>query len=189
MASRLRFDWERALRADTTVTGSRLLVLLTLGTYMGNDGTRAHPGQRQLAEQTGLSERTVRGHLASAVADGWIVERYRGHRTGDGRGLASVFDAAVPVISTGTPVPVEDEISTGNGATSTGKPRVSTGSPIVSTGTGLPPTVPQQSSSQHSSSNTPASEATCGDCEDGLRWLDSTTYELCDCRPPSSQRR
>lgn len=103
-----RFSWERRLRADGGVFGTRLLVLLTLGTWMDADGGSARAGQPLLAVSSGLAERTVRQHLAAAVAEGWLELVQRGHRVGE-RSVASCYAATVP---TGAPVPV-DEGSTG----------------------------------------------------------------------------
>ena len=118
-----RFTWERQLRASADVTGTRLLVLLMLATWMDADGQNARPGQALLAEATGLADRTVRAHLASAVEDGWLVLERRGHRAGT-VAVASCYRATVPnrhprtgwesPTGTTTPVgPVENQTPTG----------------------------------------------------------------------------
>lgn len=98
-----RFVWEHRLRAAEDVTGTRLLVLLALGTWMNADGSNGRPGHARLAGETGLSERTVRHHLAAAVESGWLVQVQRGHRVGE-RAVASCYEATTP---TGGPVPVD----------------------------------------------------------------------------------
>ncbi len=111
-----RFKWERALRQSGLPPSTRL-VLLALASYMDTDGTRAFPSQLTLARDTGLSDRTVRGHLARAIAEGWLVCIARGHRRGDGTTRSNSYAAKIPdhctvEKSTGGAVPV-DNASTG----------------------------------------------------------------------------
>jgi len=91
-----KWDWEEAVRSDQAVTGNLLLVLLTFSTYTSEKVPQAFPGEARLAEATGLSRVTVRRHLATAREEGWLLQVKRGHRTGDGRGLASVYERALP---------------------------------------------------------------------------------------------
>jgi hypothetical protein len=146
-----RFLWERQLRASADVAGVRLLVLLTLGTYMDADGSGARPSQASLATATGQSERTVRRHLAAARAGGWVTLERRGHRRGDGGSHSSSYRASVPAghqwpveaVSTGQPGP-EEAASTGHAGPversqpATGGPQPATGD--RSTGHPCPPT-------------------------------------------------
>ena len=135
-----RFAWERALRGVEGPTGVRLLVLLTLGTYMNSDGTNAAVSQATLAAATGQADRTVRQHLAAAVEEGWLERTRRGHRRGDGTPVTSVYRASLPARirqlseeSTGTGSPVEEDL---NRQETTSQPaREGT-----STGAGVPPT-------------------------------------------------
>lgn len=149
-----RFTWERALRADPRITGIRLMILLTLGTYMDADGTNARPPQKALAADTGLRERAVRGHLSWAVAHGWLVVVQRGHHIiNTGRSVASLYRASAPqpapehrfydLPTTGTPEPVQ-ETSTGTELPVEpvdNSPQPARNGPT--TGTGVPPTTDQ----------------------------------------------
>jgi hypothetical protein len=135
-----RFRWERALRSDDQTRGTRLLVLLALGTYMDADGTNASVSQATLAAATGQGDRTIRQHLTAAVEDGWLVRTRRGHRRGDGVGMTSSYRASLPArvrqlseASTGTVQPVEDDLNRQHDASQPADQ-------VVSTGTGLPPT-------------------------------------------------
>lgn len=112
----LRDRWEQQLRADPAVAGMMLLVLLALATYGDRDGTRVTAGQRRLGTDTGLSERTVRRHLDTAVQLGYLAQVSRGHRRWDGQGSATVYRLALPQPvtgdrysddSTGQPCPVD----------------------------------------------------------------------------------
>lgn len=136
-----RYDWERALRSSD-VTGSALLVLLVLATHMDADGTNGRPSQATLAEQTGLSKRSVRQYLADAVEAGWLVQVSRGHRRGDGTTAASCYSTSQPatdrhlsVVSTGDTPPLDDYLNRQDEAS---QPAGSD----TSTGDGLPPTNP-----------------------------------------------
>jgi hypothetical protein len=135
-----RFEWERRLRASASVTGTRLLVLLALATYMDADGAGARPTQQTLAKAIGLQERAVRGHLTTAIADGWIERTHKGRQ-----GSASVYRATIPAAEVedqpaspcrlevgGTEVPV----SAPNRHLDVAQPA----SPRRHTGTGMPPT-------------------------------------------------
>lgn len=93
-----RFVWERALRRCETVTGTRLLVLLMLGTHIDGKSGTARPSQATLARDTGLKERAVRQHLAGAVTDHWLILVRRGGRHGD-RPVASVYRPRIPKFS------------------------------------------------------------------------------------------
>lgn len=96
MSDASRFDWERHLREDETVIGNRLLVLLTLGTYMDNNGERARPAVTTLAAKTGLHPGTISRHLKAARSAGWLEQVSRGGRRGDGVAVTSLYRATVP---------------------------------------------------------------------------------------------
>lgn len=143
-----RFNWERALRGDEGPTGTRLLVLLTLATYMNADGTNASASQATLARATGQAARTVRQHLAAAVEDGWLERTRRGHRRGDGVNVTSSYDASLPArvrqlrqpeehpeaqVSTGTATPLEEVLYRQEDASLPARDSTSTGA-------GVPPT-------------------------------------------------
>lgn len=146
-----RFDWERALRADPAITGTRLLVLLTVGTCMDANGTNARPSQATIASDTGLKERAVRGHLSWAVSNGWLVLIQRGHRIiNSDRSVASLYRACTP--QPAPPCRLHDDSTTG-GAMPVVDDTTGTSEPVVedgeapqparngpTTGTPVPPT-------------------------------------------------
>lgn len=112
---KLRDRWEQQLRADPAVTRTLLLVLLTVATYGDRDGSGITTGQARLCAVTGLKETTVRRQLVSGIELGYLVRLSRGHRRGDGNGVPSVYQLALPAThdrlsgeSTGHPLPVED---------------------------------------------------------------------------------
>jgi len=145
-----RFSWEKAVRCSPEVVGTRMLVLLTVATYMDNETGKARPSQATLAADVGITDRAVRGHLTSAVMDGWLLLLARGHRLGDGTSVSSIYKAAIPagaaheqVASTGTGVPPEDDLNR-NGGTGRESLNRNVGAPQpeagrASTGTGVPP--------------------------------------------------
>lgn len=155
-----RFKWEQALRATEVVHGLRLLVLLTLGTYMDADGGGARPSLKTLAKAAGLSERTVRRHLDTARTDGYLTRERRGHRLGDGNSSSSAYRAVLPYISIELAQPVTpDRLSPSQPVTSDrlsgpdealnrseAAPQPVTGAPQPVTGDRLP-----RSSTDHSS--------------------------------------
>lgn len=98
------FEWQRAVRDDPTITGTRMLVLLTVGVHLDGSG---YLGIDQVAASTGLGERTVRRHLAWARHTGWLYRSRRGHRLGSGQPIASEYRLTIP--STGQSRPVEDD--------------------------------------------------------------------------------
>ena len=157
-----RFTWERQLRASDGVVGTRLLVLLTLATWMDADGGNAHPGHALVAEVTGLAERTVRQHLAGAVEEGWLELVRRGHRAGTVP-VASCYRATIPTgarlpvgevpsgveppvgpVDNGTPTGTTVPVGPVDTTTPTGTPTPQGDSqpapPRFPTGTGAPPT-------------------------------------------------
>jgi hypothetical protein len=52
--------------------------MLTLSLHMNQEGASCFPSTRTLADETGLSERTVISHLAMAVATEWLTRDIRG---------------------------------------------------------------------------------------------------------------
>lgn len=149
-----RFTWERQLLKADDVSGTLLLVLLVLASHMDRESGRARPSQATIAAAAGLSDRAVRGHLATAVESGWLLVESRGHRRGDGTTVASTYRATTPetVASTGTGEPVEDKVNRNDGAgredlnRNLAVPQPEAGG--TSTGTGLPPISLEQSEEQ-----------------------------------------
>ena len=84
--------WRKAIRGSLLPPASRH-VLLTLSDYMNLDGTRGFPGGERLANDTGLSSRTVYRALSTAVGAGFLDVVAHG----GGRGRATHYVAALPV--------------------------------------------------------------------------------------------
>jgi hypothetical protein len=80
-ASNLALAWMRAVASKAgPVEPTSRHVLLTLATHMDKHG-RAYPSHKLLAEETGLTERSVGQHLRLAESAGWI-RVYEKHRPG-----------------------------------------------------------------------------------------------------------
>ena len=78
MSSGALFDWMRATMKSDLPSGTKH-VLLALGIRMNpRSAGAAWPSQAQLARDTGMSERTVRDHVAEAVREGWLEKERRG---------------------------------------------------------------------------------------------------------------
>lgn len=104
-----QYAWQNAVRSSPEITGTRLLVLLTLSTYMTPDG-KAHPSIETLMKNLGVkSDKTIRSQLQWARQNGWL-EVKRGGRRGDGRVEANEYQASLPV----THITGREETSTGN---------------------------------------------------------------------------
>lgn len=76
-AENVALAWMRAVR-ESDLKKTTKLVLLTLGTRMDPDGSSCFPSTRTLADDTGLSRRTVEKHLREAASQDWIDRRERG---------------------------------------------------------------------------------------------------------------
>ena len=90
MANEL-FAWQRALRDESNLPQLTKHVLLTLSTYMKQDGTGAFPAQQTLADACGVSVRTVRKHLADAIEAGWIEKVRQGRHVGRGSSYSNEY--------------------------------------------------------------------------------------------------
>jgi len=67
-----RYSWERAVISERgPASGTTRHVLLTLATHVDRELV-AFPSVETLTDESGLSNRTVRTHLAIAERDGWI---------------------------------------------------------------------------------------------------------------------
>lgn len=86
--------WRSAI-CDSGLPSTTRHVALTLSLYMNERGGSAHPGAVALAHDTGLSERSVRGHLADLTAGGWLTLVEQGGLKGDRR-VANSYQAAIP---------------------------------------------------------------------------------------------
>lgn len=77
-ARKLLFVWRWLIASDQGPDSPTTRhVLITLSLHMADDGSRAYPSERCLAEETGLSERAVGIHLQRAVDAGWITRKPR----------------------------------------------------------------------------------------------------------------
>lgn len=90
MANEL-FAWQRALRDESGLPQLTKHVLLTLSTYMKQDGTGAFPAQQTLADACGVSVRTVRKHIADAIEAGWIEKVRQGRHVGRGSSYSNEY--------------------------------------------------------------------------------------------------
>lgn len=73
-------------------------VALTVSLYMSELGDSAYPGAARLVNDTGLSERTIRDHLAALVEAGWLELVHKGGQAGD-RKTANEYRANIPDLS------------------------------------------------------------------------------------------
>jgi hypothetical protein len=72
-------------------------VLVEVFNYTNASGGHAHPGERRLAEDTGLAVRSVRAHLKWLTDNGYLKKGPRGHGGGgQGPGWATVYAVALP---------------------------------------------------------------------------------------------
>jgi DNA-binding transcriptional ArsR family regulator len=76
-----RFRWEKDVLRCVLPPMTKL-VALVLATYADADGGNAHPGEDRLAVACGLSDRTVRDHLARLRDLGLIERTFSGSAAG-----------------------------------------------------------------------------------------------------------
>lgn len=88
-----RFAWERQV-LKTPLPPMTKLVALALATYGNKAGRNAHPGNKVLANDLGLSDRTVERHLGVLRDVGLINRVFRGSAAGRQR-LADVYELVV----------------------------------------------------------------------------------------------
>jgi hypothetical protein len=85
-------------------------VLVEVFNYTDESGRHAYPGERRLAEDTGMSQRTVRDHLKWLAHNGYLIKGARGHGGGGrGQGIATVYAVDLPA---GCPLPTGEIPST-----------------------------------------------------------------------------
>lgn len=89
------FRWRDALAAHGPDEPAVHLVALRLSTYMDDDGSNAYPGATRLARETRLHVSTVRRHLRTLVAAGWLEQTETGGQRGEAR-RANAYQAAIP---------------------------------------------------------------------------------------------
>lgn len=76
-----RFEWERLVRR-VKMHPTTKLVALTLASYGNRNGTNAHPGNRLLAADCCIHERSVERHLEWLRDHGLIFRTFRGSAAG-----------------------------------------------------------------------------------------------------------
>jgi DNA-binding transcriptional ArsR family regulator len=86
-----KVQWEKSLLRRSKLHLSALGVGVLLASYGNEDGTSIHPSQETLAEDLGVSARTVGKWLGALKDSGWIIEEFRGIP-----GAASRYRLAVP---------------------------------------------------------------------------------------------
>lgn len=73
------FEWRRLIASKNgPPSPTTRHLLLTASLHMDEKGESCFPSTRTIAEETGLSERSVICHLAMAVATQWLVKEIRG---------------------------------------------------------------------------------------------------------------
>ena len=74
--------WRRAANSSRGPASSTTRHILSiLSDYMDDDGNNCLPGQDKIALDAGLTDRTVRTHLAAAERDGWFTRRLENNGT------------------------------------------------------------------------------------------------------------
>ena len=67
-----------------------------LASYAASDGSRIHPGEEHLARITGLTERSVRSHLAALRDTYYLIERTEKGSLASRRDYADVYRLVMP---------------------------------------------------------------------------------------------
>lgn len=90
------FTWRSAVSSeDGPESSTTRHVLLALSLYMNQKGGSCFPSTRTLADETGLSRRTVEEHLRRAADNGWI-KKTPPRRAEDGTYEPAEYTASVP---------------------------------------------------------------------------------------------
>jgi len=91
----LKFRWQKMIASiHGPESPTTRHVLLTLSLFMDNDGGSCFPATRTIADNTGLSERSVCTHLELAANTGWIKKT---ERAGNGQAWKRhSYEAAIP---------------------------------------------------------------------------------------------
>lgn len=89
-----RFEWERTLRGR--VPAVYMAPALMLATHSNKDGSNAHPGEKRLAADLGVTTRTIRTALTKLDSHGWIKRTHNGGKSGSRRGLADCYQLTIP---------------------------------------------------------------------------------------------
>jgi hypothetical protein len=88
------FTW-RSWICESGLPSTVRLVLFTLSLYMNERGGSAYPGAKRLADDSGLSVRSVKSALAIALEAGCIVETFHGGSPVGGQRKASEYRAVI----------------------------------------------------------------------------------------------
>ena len=105
-------DYLGAVRDSRDLSTSERLVALMIMSHAGSDGRASHAGTKKLAEETDLSERTIKSCTKSLAAKGWLALTYSGR---GGRGdRANEYAIAIPKCNhvTLTEAPAESQSAT-----------------------------------------------------------------------------
>jgi hypothetical protein len=90
-------QWWRAIGEDPQVTGMCLGVALMISTEARRDtGTRAMISIDRIAEAFDIGERSVKRYTRQLQDVGYLKKAQRGHRRGDGQGMANVYELCFP---------------------------------------------------------------------------------------------
>lgn len=87
------FSWRSAI-CDSDLSPTQRHVALTLSLHMNERGGSCFPSKATLANETGLSEATVKRSLGALAEAGWIVKTERS--TKSGRSTSNEYQARVP---------------------------------------------------------------------------------------------
>lgn len=99
-------------------------VWVTVFNHSNEEGKKAHPGVARLAEECCLSASTVRRALKELEGAGWLWQKSRGHRLGNGAKHASEYWLTTPsTVRTGA---IEADSQEVNSAVSTVQNEIST---------------------------------------------------------------
>lgn len=78
-----KVQWEQALMRRSKLPLPGIAVLAALATYANADGGSIHPSHARLADDLGVTARTVGKWIREGLHTGWIVETRRGIGYGD----------------------------------------------------------------------------------------------------------
>jgi biotin operon repressor len=91
-----KFKYLKALRGRG-LDSSTHHVLVAVLNYANAQGENAHPGEKKLADDTGMSQRSVRRHLKWLTENGYLIKGKRGHGKGAGvEARATVYAVVLP---------------------------------------------------------------------------------------------
>jgi hypothetical protein len=123
--------WRSAL-CDSGLPATARHVALTISIYMNERGGSAYPGGTRLAEDTGLSLRTVRSALAVLEQSGWLTVVERGGATKGSKRTATIYQAAIPTSAAVAPVQEIHRCNSGHRPVQLTTPTGATAAPQVS---------------------------------------------------------